>query len=480
MRHFRRSLNLRFTPWPSALLLVVAIACTLLPAPVLAQTNGFLVLSGIPNGRARVFVDGTERGVLVSTELTLELAPGQHTLHIEAAGFPHLEQIVAVRSGDVTYVPVVLDPSTVQLRVVHLEPARVDVRVDGQVVALTPATVTVPADETVIGVGDRMFCFVLTEGSDAYVRVLGGRIAEVRGGRSCSPDQGASFEAPHLPLSEVNFRRRRLWSRPRSGDRFDELWPLLSASFSHDGRLVLATLRGGQVIVWDNQTDAEVRRFRTRDDVWNAAFSPDGAQVLARLYSSGDQPRLLDSHTGAEDRRFELPDQIGPVAMGFDGKVLVVGSPFGYVALLDADTGAELMHFSTQEPGSVPGAELFRPTSVGISPDGMRVFGVIRETSEVVIWDARTGVEALRFSTNIDVEAAAFSPDGQFMLTATTASRRSDDPAEVVVWDAETGAEIQHFPTSTAVTMVAFSPDGRFLLASSFNELLVWTLFSEG
>ena len=66
------------------------------------------------------------------------------------------------------------------------------------------------------------------------------------------------------------------------------------------------------------------------------------------------------------------------------------------------------------------------------------------------------------------------------MLTATTAPRRSEDPAEVVVWDAESGVEIQHFPTSADASMVAFSPDGRFLLSSSFSELVVWTLFSGG
>ena len=442
------------------------------------EENGFLVLAGIEDGPARVFVDGTERASLRSDELTLELVPGVHIVEVLAQGRMRFERSVAVLSGDVVYLQVILAASA-QLRVVHLEPARVDVRVQGQVVALTPATVTIPAGETTIGVGEWTFCFDLAENADAYVRVRNGRVDEVRGGEDCTGARaGESFEAPHLLLSEGDFTRRSLWNRQRSGGRVEEMWPLLSAAFSHDGSLVLATLRGGQVVVWDNQTGQEVRRFQTLDDVWSSALSPNGDQVLARLYLSSDEPMLLDSHTGALDRRFRAPDQVGTVAMSFDGSVLVLGSPYGYVALIDADSGDEITRFATHGEENEAEVQLFRQKSVGLSPDGTRVFAVIPATSEVVVWDVQTGVETLRFPTSTDIEDAAFSPDGQFLLTATAARRRSGLPGEVVVWDAETGAEIQHFPTATEATMVSFSPDGRFLLASSFDELVVWTLFS--
>ena len=396
------------------------------PSLGLAQENGFLVLSGTTDGPARVFIDGIERGFLVTTELTLELAAGSHVVEIAVEGLSRFERRFDVRSGDVTYLPVVLTSSTAQLRVVHLEPARVAVRIDGQVVALTPATVTVPAGQTTIGLGNRTFCFEVAENSDAYVRVRGGRIDEVRGSRSCGGNEDvAAFEAPHLPLSGGDFTRRSVWSRQRGMERPEELWPLLSGSFSHDGRLVLATLRGGQAIIWDNQTGEEVRRFRTRDDVWSSALSPNGDQVLVRFYSTADEPVLLDSHTGALDRTLRVPDQVGSVAMGFGGDVLILGSPFGYVAVVDAATGAEFVRFETRGVGDEAGAQSLRQTAVGPSPDGTRVFAVIRETSEVVIWDVETGVETLRFATNIDIADAAFSPDGQFLLTATTAPRRA-------------------------------------------------------
>ena len=451
------------------------------PGAAEAQESGFLVLQGIPNGPAGVFVDGSELARLTEFELTLEIAPGVHTLSVIAEELPPFDQTVTVHPGDVTYVPVVLARSVARVHLIHLEPARVDVRIDGQVVAVTPATITVPAGENVIGLGDESFCFEFPEGVEAYVRVRETGLDVMRGASSCVVEQEVElYEAPHQLLSESDFQRRRLWSRQRGAERSEELWPLLSAAFSHDGLLVLATLRGGQLIIWDNRTGEEVRRFRTRDDMWSAAFSPDGEQVLARFYFEADEPALLNSHTGALEYAFQLADQVGPVAVSFDGESLLMGSPFGYVALFDAATGAEKLRLPTLGRASEAGVQLLQQTSVALSPDGTRALAVIGENSEIIIWDLETGAELLRFTTNIDVEDAVFSPDGQLVLTATTAPRRSEDPAEVVVWDAESGVEIQHFPTSADASMVAFSPDGRFLLSSSFSELVVWTLFSGG
>jgi hypothetical protein len=180
----------------------------------------------------------------------------------------------------------------------------------------------------------------------------------------------------------------------------------------------LATLRGGSLLIWDNQTGEEVRRFRTRDDVWSAAFSPDGERVLARFYFDADEPVLLDAHTGAAEHTFQMPDQMGQVAVGFDGESLLMGLPFGYVALFDASTGVERMRFPTLGLVSEAGVQLLQQTSVALSPDGTRALAVIGENSEVIIWDTETGTEVLRFATNIDVEDATFSPDGQLVLTA--------------------------------------------------------------
>ena len=144
-----------------------------------AQENGYLVLAGIEDGPARVFVDGTELGSLLTAELTLELAPGMHTVEVFADGRPRFERSVVVLSGDVSHLPVVLSTSTDEIHVVHLDPARVDVRIQGHVVALTPATVTVPAGDTTIQLGNWAFCFDLLEDADAYVRVRNGRVDEL-------------------------------------------------------------------------------------------------------------------------------------------------------------------------------------------------------------------------------------------------------------------------------------------------------------
>ena len=95
------------TPRPknaSMRVLLLAALSVIAPSRGLTQENGFLVLSGAPHGPAHVFIDGIERGSLVTTEL----AAGSHVVEIAVAGLSRFKRRFDVRSGDVTYLPVVL------------------------------------------------------------------------------------------------------------------------------------------------------------------------------------------------------------------------------------------------------------------------------------------------------------------------------------------------------------------------------------
>jgi WD40 repeat protein len=126
----------------------------------------------------------------------------------------------------------------------------------------------------------------------------------------------------------------------------------------------------------------------------------------------------------------------------------------------DATTGKEV------------GAPLQHQDSVNtaaFSPDGQRML-TASDDHTARVWDAETGKEVgAAFQHQGPVNSAAFSPDGRRVVTAS-----SDHTARV--WDAETGkavsSPLQHQgPVSSAV----FSPDGRRVVtASQDNTARIW------
>jgi WD40 repeat protein len=102
--------------------------------------------------------------------------------------------------------------------------------------------------------------------------------------------------------------------------------------------------------------------------------------------------------------------------------------------------------------------------AAAFSPDGRFILTGGYENS-ARLWEAATGRELRRFEGHSSsINSVAFSPDGRRVLTGST-----DQTARL--WDAATGAELRRFDGhSGAINSVAFSPNGRFVLTGSHDR----------
>ncbi|HKI96691.1 MAG TPA: protein kinase [Gemmatimonadales bacterium] len=96
--------------------------------PVVRPDSGILIVTGLPRG-GRVYVDGTP-----STDTTIELALGAHSVMVKATGYVSLATTAQIPRGDTVRVPGVLE------RVAVHKPAPADTAV-----AAAPKPVTPPA-----------------------------------------------------------------------------------------------------------------------------------------------------------------------------------------------------------------------------------------------------------------------------------------------------------------------------------------------
>ncbi|GAB4441442.1 MAG: hypothetical protein Kow00120_09930 [Anaerolineae bacterium] len=289
---------------------------------------------------------------------------------------------------------------------------------------------------------------------------------------------------------------------------------VLSVAYHPDGQMALAGLANGDIVLWDTETGAEVRRLSGHSaSVESVAFSPDGQQALS---GSRDMTLILwDLETGAPVHQFEVGSRVTSVAFSPDGARALSGSDDRTVRLWNLVAGVEAGRFEGHRAkvqsvafgpppnpqaasaryveyqyalsGSLDntlilwdaatGAMLRRleghtdyVNSVAISPDGFTALSG-SDDQTVRLWDLTTGESRALTGHTSRVLSVAYSPDG---LTALSASA----DGTVILWDAKSGAQIYRFYGHTGVVRsVAYSPGGqRALSGAEDGSVRVWDL----
>lgn len=239
-----------------------------------------------------------------------------------------------------------------------------------------------------------------------------------------------------------------------------------TAAFSADGRRIATTSMGGAAIVWDASTGEQVRVLKGQavgSSFESAAFSPDGKQLLTGSFRK--KAELWDIETGKQVREFVGHEYSVTAGFSSDGKRILTASSDGLAIVWDAATGEKLR--------TLDGHDKRRVSAAAFSPDGTRVVTAgTRRTA--LIWDVATGKKLhtlkghyfapeVSFEAQLesDLESAAFSPDGKWVLTGSRGNN-------VAIWDATTGEHVRSIGHHRGwVWSVAFSPDGKRVLSGS-------------
>ena len=328
--------------------------------------------------------------------------------------------------------------------------------------------------------------FVVTASDDVRVwEVAGGAAAVLRGhggpviSARFSPD-GRSLISSNVGDGSVRVwevatrRQRSVLQPPRSpGAQLEIL-----AEFSGDGRLAVTSgLRIGRVgplreqepaRLWELETGKVRVEFPTPPGeneklgfgcpAADAALSPDGAR-LATVAECDGTLRVWDAAKGALLKTVKLGRHGEGVAWTSDGSQ-IVGIAEARVHVVDAKSFRKIRTFGPGEGGG--------PTvTPAIDRRGDLVaFGSLDRTARV--FELATGRLVAELAHAGPVSGVAFSPNGQFLVAAST-----DAPT---IWDLESQRPlVQLFGHRGGVAAVDFSPDGSSIVSSGVDRSVrIW------
>ncbi len=251
--------------------------------------------------------------------------------------------------------------------------------------------------------------------------------------------------------------------------------PFYGLDIRLDGKVGVLNVGEPDVVLWDTQTNSEIKRFQAPTVTTLASsFSQDGSKLL--ITAQDGALRLWDVARGTLIRNFVVRNvKFSSSVFSANGRVAITGTSSGSLYFWDIETTPirQLRQLGKDEviqAAFLPNDQIL---TFGVAPAANN-----KRDSQMIDWDLKTGKQLRTFGVGhlFMPMAMAISPDSKFALTGTVRNAPGAAPVSpgtndsVIVWNIQTGENVQHFETNLSILSMAFEPhsgiDNQLYLAA--------------
>jgi WD40 repeat protein/serine/threonine protein kinase len=231
-----------------------------------------------------------------------------------------------------------------------------------------------------------------------------------------------------------------------------------SLSYSPDGKLLASASDDGTVRIWDVATETVVRTFSLPHWMYRVAFSPDGK----RLAASG-RDRVLYVWDPATDQELWRLQDLDMITFSPDSQLLAARRGDKVLVLCDVAHGT-----ITTVTDANGGLKQDR-AAAAFSPDGQTLVTPGPPDGHLCFWDLRSRGLKFKVVTGQSSFYIGFSANGERLVTTCTGQR-------VIVRDAHTGRVLADFRGHDNWSYTAaFSPDEKLIVSPGWDHCLrIW------